>query len=141
MRDINNQNSGDQELYFYMNSGHTDTEAFRQGFHGPYALWFTTGATPTTFDTTFWATLPGITGFVTQAGRGRVTGKASNFRASHNALLSIGWSNSAAEYWVRTDTSGNFVSPFMKPGTYTMTCESLQVFVLSPFIHAYSVRG
>ncbi|KAJ7319231.1 polysaccharide lyase family 4 protein [Mycena albidolilacea] len=129
MRDINNQNSGDQELYFYMNSGHTDTEAFRQGFHGPYALWFTTGATPTTFDTTFWATLPSITGFVAQAGRGRVTGKASNFRASHNTLLSIGWSNSAAEYWVRTDTSGNFVSPFMKPGTYTMTLYEVELAV------------
>jgi rhamnogalacturonan endolyase len=24
---------------------------------------------------------------------------------------------------VRTDTSGNFVSPYMKPGTYTMTRE------------------
>ncbi|KAJ7331393.1 Rhamnogalacturonase B, N-terminal-domain-containing protein [Mycena albidolilacea] len=97
MRDINNQNSDDQELYFYMNSGHTQTEAFRQGFHGPYVL-----------------CLP-------PTARGRVIGKASNFRAAFSTLISIGWSNSAAEYWVRTDTSGNYVSPFMKPGTHTMT--------------------
>ncbi|KAG9076390.1 hypothetical protein FRC06_009527, partial [Ceratobasidium sp. 370] len=43
MRDINNQNSvsGQQEIYFYMNSGHMKTEDFRTGFFGPYALVFT----------------------------------------------------------------------------------------------------
>ncbi|KAJ7899239.1 polysaccharide lyase family 4 protein [Mycena olivaceomarginata] len=120
MRDINNQNNGDQELYFYMNSSHTQTEAFRQGFHGPYALWFTTGATPAIFDTTFWATLPNISAFVAQTARGRVIGKASNFRATFSTLISIGWTNSAAEYWV---------SPFMKPGTYIMTLYEVELAV------------
>ncbi|KAJ6540905.1 hypothetical protein DFH09DRAFT_1368531 [Mycena vulgaris] len=86
MRDIDNQNGGDQE-----------------GFHGPYALWFTTGAAPSAaLNTTFWATLGTISGFVAEAGRGRVTGKASNFRSAHSTLLSIGWSNSA-------DSAGNFL--------------------------------
>jgi rhamnogalacturonan endolyase len=84
MRDINNQNSGDwQELYFYMNSGHTQTETFRQGFHGPYALWFTADATPANFDTTFWATLPNISGFVAQTARGRVIGARPATSALH----------------------------------------------------------
>ncbi|KAJ7092339.1 polysaccharide lyase family 4 protein [Mycena belliarum] len=129
MRDINNQNGGDQELYFYMNSGHTQTESYRQGFHGPYALWFTTGSTPSTFDYTFWEGLTGFLGFVPQSGRGRVSGKASGFRSQFSTLLSIGWSNSAAQYWVRTDSSGNFVSPYMKPGTYTMTLYEVELAV------------
>ncbi|KAJ7148954.1 polysaccharide lyase family 4 protein [Mycena crocata] len=129
MRDINVQTGGDNELYFYMNSGHTNPEAFRQGFHGPYALWFTTGATPGAFDPSFWASLGSISGFVAQAARGRVTGKASGFRSTHSSLLSVGWSNSAAEYWVRADTSGNYVSPFMKPGTYTMTLYEVELAV------------
>ncbi|KIY70849.1 polysaccharide lyase family 4 protein [Cylindrobasidium torrendii FP15055 ss-10] len=121
MRDINNQWGDDQELYFYMNSGHTQTESYRQGLHGPYALWFTSGSTPSTYSTTFWDTLSGISGLVTQASRGRVTGKATGFPSGSSSLISIGWSNSAAQYWVRTDSSGNYVSPYMKPGTYTMT--------------------
>ncbi|KAJ7493708.1 polysaccharide lyase family 4 protein [Mycena latifolia] len=128
MRDIDNQNGGDQEVYFYMNSGHTQTEAYRQGFHGPYALWFTTGATPATFDYSFWEGFS-ILGFVPQSGRGRVTGKASGFRTQFSTLLSVGWSNSVAEYWVRADSSGNYVSPFMKPGTYTMTLYEVELAV------------
>ncbi|KAF7315981.1 Polysaccharide lyase family 4 protein [Mycena indigotica] len=127
-RDIDNQNGGDQEVYFYMNSGHTNPDAFRQGFHGPYALWFTTGGTPTTYDYSFWEQF-NISGYVKQAGRGRVSGKASNFRSQFSSLLSIGWSNSAAQYWVRTDSSGNFVSPYMKPGTYTMTLYEVELAV------------
>lgn len=34
------------EIYNYMNSGHNQTEANRMGFHGPYALMFTSGAAP-----------------------------------------------------------------------------------------------
>ncbi|KAF7296020.1 Polysaccharide lyase family 4 protein [Mycena kentingensis (nom. inval.)] len=127
-RDIDAQHGADSEIYFYMNSGHTNPEAFRQGFHGPYALWFTTGATPTTFDYTFWEQF-NILGYVKQAGRGRILGRASGFRTQFSSLLSIGWSNSAAQYWVRTDTSGNFVSPFMKPGTYTMTLYEVELAV------------
>lgn len=33
--DINNQGGAQQELYWYMNSGHEQTESFRTGFFGP----------------------------------------------------------------------------------------------------------
>lgn len=98
-RDINNQGATDEELYFYMNSGHTQTEAYRQGGHGPYALWFTSGSTPSTFDTTFWDGLPDIKGFVTQDKRGRLTGKATGFPTADANQLVIGWSNTNNQYW------------------------------------------
>lgn len=41
MRDINSQSGDDQELYWYMNSGHVRTEPWRFGLHGPYAMTFT----------------------------------------------------------------------------------------------------
>lgn len=42
MRDINGQTSDDeQELYWYMNSGHVRTEPWRLGLMGPYAMTFT----------------------------------------------------------------------------------------------------
>ncbi|KAJ7663063.1 Rhamnogalacturonase B, N-terminal-domain-containing protein [Mycena polygramma] len=80
-KDINNQGGYQQELYFLslfhdlreidMNSGHTETEAFRQGLHGPYALWFTTGAAPSpSIDPTFWAGLGAVSGLVLPAARG-----------------------------------------------------------------------
>ncbi|KAF5393036.1 hypothetical protein D9757_001197 [Collybiopsis confluens] len=148
-RDIDNQGSAQQELYFCelhcinqyssanqslfsladMNSGHTNTEADRQGMHGPYALWFTTGAAPSgAIDTTFWDGLA-VSGWVTQSGRGRVTGTATGIASTFSTLQSIGFSNSVAEYWVRTDTSGKFTSPFMKPGTYTMTLYKVELAV------------
>jgi rhamnogalacturonan endolyase len=33
--DINNQGGDQQELYWYMNSGHYNPEAWRTGFFGP----------------------------------------------------------------------------------------------------------
>jgi rhamnogalacturonan endolyase len=41
MRDINSQGDADQELYWYMNSGHVRTEPWRFGLMGPYAMTFT----------------------------------------------------------------------------------------------------
>jgi rhamnogalacturonan endolyase len=41
MRDINSQSGDDQELYWYMNSGHVRTEPWRFGLMGPYAMRFT----------------------------------------------------------------------------------------------------
>ncbi|KAF9480922.1 polysaccharide lyase family 4 protein [Pholiota conissans] len=130
-RDIDNQGGDQQELYFYMNSGHTQTESDRTGLFGPYALWFTTGSTPSsTYDTTFWEGLS-VNGLVPKASRGRVTGKASGIPSSFSTLQSIGFSNSAAQYWVRTDSSGAFTSPYMKPGTYTMTLYKVELAVAS----------
>ncbi|KAF9018121.1 hypothetical protein BDZ89DRAFT_1140199 [Hymenopellis radicata] len=114
-----------------MNSGHAQTESYRQGLHGPYALYFTTGSTPSSsYSTAFWEGLS-INGLVPTSSRGRVTGKASGFPSADASYISIGWSNSAAQYWVRTDTSGNYVSPYMKPGTYTMTLYRLELAIAS----------
>ncbi|KAJ2919028.1 hypothetical protein MD484_g1464, partial [Candolleomyces efflorescens] len=111
-RDINNQGSAQQELYYYMNSGHAQTEQFRMGLHGPYALSFTTGAQPSaSINTLFWEGLS-VKGLVPQSGRGRVIGRSSGVPSSFAGLQVVG---------TRTDSSGRFTSPFMKPGTYTMT--------------------
>ncbi|KAF9249181.1 hypothetical protein L218DRAFT_952045, partial [Marasmius fiardii PR-910] len=109
-RDINNQGGSVQELYFYMNSGHTQTER-----------WVFTGHNPL-----FWEGL-NVQGYVGQSGRGRITGRASGFPSQFSSLISIGWSNANAQYWARADTGGNFVSPYMKPGTYTMTLYSVEL--------------
>ncbi|KXN85564.1 putative rhamnogalacturonate lyase A [Leucoagaricus sp. SymC.cos] len=130
-RDIDNQGGSVQELYYYMNSGHTQTEANRMGLHGPYALWFTTGTTPSAaINTAFWEGLS-VTGLVPVASRGVVGGKASGFPSSYASYMSVGFSNSEAQYWVRTDTSGAFTSPRMKPGTYTMTLYRMELAVAS----------
>lgn len=121
-RDIDNQGGSVQELYFYMNSGHTQTESNRMGLHGPYALWFTSGSTPSSsYDLSFWDTV-NPSGYVKQSGRGFISGKAIGVPSAYASQTVIGWSNSAAQYWARAESStGNFYSPAMKPGTYTMT--------------------
>lgn len=128
-RDIDNQGTSQQEFYFYMNSGHTQTESFRTGLHGPYALWFTTGSTPSSdIDTSFWDALD-VTGWVSEADRGRVTGSATGYPSAYSDYMTVGFSNSVAQYWVRTDSDGDFVSPYMKPGTYTMTLYKMELAV------------
>lgn len=72
-------------------------------------------------DTAFMAGL-GISGYVALAGRGYVSGKAIDIPSAFTSSITVGWSNSAAQYWATTDSSNNFYSPPMKPGTYTMSC-------------------
>ncbi|KAF2125539.1 polysaccharide lyase family 4 protein [Dothidotthia symphoricarpi CBS 119687] len=119
-RDINSNNAGDStNLYFYMNSGHVQTESFRQGLHGPYAMAFTRSGIPSggsSLDTTFFKDLS-ITGYVAPSARGTVTGTATGAASSMQKVLH--WYNSAAQYWVYADSTGKFTSPAMKPGTYT----------------------
>lgn len=118
-RDINSNNAGDStNLYFYMNSGHVQTESYRMGLHGPYALTFSRSGTPSgkTMDTTFFASL-GITGYVGPSGRGTVTGTATGVSSNFQRVLH--WYNGNAQYWAYADSSGKFTSPAMKPGTYT----------------------
>ncbi|CAE6424308.1 unnamed protein product [Rhizoctonia solani] len=120
-RDIDNQSGAQQEVYFYMNSGHAQTESYRMGLHGPYLLQFTTGAAPSAdISLAFWDGM-GVTGWVPTSGRGYVKGKASGAPSAFANLVVVGWSNSNSQYWARADSSGNFYSPAMKPGTYTMT--------------------
>ena len=119
-RDINTNNGGDYtSLTFYMNSGHVQTEKFRQGLHGPYALAFTRSGVPaggSSMDTTFFKDL-GITGYVAPSARGTVSGTATGVGSSFQRVLH--WYNDAAQYWAYADSSGKFTSPAMKPGTYT----------------------
>ncbi|KAJ5667835.1 uncharacterized protein N7477_006405 [Penicillium maclennaniae] len=100
------------------NSGHVQTESYRQGLHGPYLMYFSRSGTPSTdIDTSFFADL-NIEGYVATSGRGYVKGTASG--ADDSLDWVVHWYNDAAQYWTYTSSSGSFTSPAMKPGTYTM---------------------
>lgn len=119
-RDINSNNLGDySSLYFYMNSNHVQTEAFRQGLHGPYALVFSRSGIPSTSeaDTSFFADLE-ITGYASASARGQVSGTASGVDSTFQKV--VHWYNDEYQYWTYPSSSGSFTSPAMRPGTYTM---------------------
>ncbi|MBW3629179.1 MAG: hypothetical protein KY464_07775 [Gemmatimonadetes bacterium] len=117
-RDINNQGSAQQELYNYMNSGHTQTDAqYRMGLHGPYALVVTSGEAPNPNLDMSWMGALGLTGWVKE--RGQVTGTVSG--APSEVPIVVGWANERAQYWARANAGGGFASPAMIPGTYAMT--------------------
>ncbi|KAJ4364486.1 hypothetical protein N0V83_009080 [Neocucurbitaria cava] len=119
MRDINSQTTdSDQELYWYMNSGHVRTEDWRSGLNGPFAMTFTAaGTTPSgNLDTSFFGSLK-IDGYVGESGRGSVSGKASGVPDNFEAVLH--WYNKDAQYWTKAQ-GGAYKSPLMKPGSYTM---------------------
>ena len=123
-RDIQNQSSsttsGDTEVYNYMNSGHNQTEAYRMGFHGPYALMFTTGAAPAMPDMSWFDGL-GLTGYVNAAGRGTVSVAGVTGRDTHFGYT-IGFANANAQYWIAADpTDGHATKSGMLPGAYAMT--------------------
>ncbi|KAK3331503.1 rhamnogalacturonase B, partial [Apodospora peruviana] len=119
MRDINSQSGDDQELYWYMNSGHVRTEPWRFGLMGPYAMRFTTGAKPSgDLDTSFFESLS-IQGYVPASKRGSVSGTATGVPSTFQTVLH--WYNNASQYWaIASPNGGNYTSPLMKPGTYTM---------------------
>ncbi|THU95078.1 polysaccharide lyase family 4 protein [Dendrothele bispora CBS 962.96] len=117
-RDIDNQGSAQQEVYFYMNSNHEQTEAYRTGFFGPYALVFTDGTAPSgDLDTSFMDDL-GLEGYVAAADRGTVTGTYSG--TLEDIPVTIGFKNDDAQYWA-SGSSGSFSGPAMRPGTYDVT--------------------
>ncbi|CCO35774.1 hypothetical protein BN14_09894 [Rhizoctonia solani AG-1 IB] len=121
-RDIDNQNSpsddGAQEVYFYMNSNHEQTESYRTGFFGPYALVFTSGTAPSSsLDLSFFENLD-LKGYVASSGRGIVSGTISGVSSSFTAV--VGLNNSAAQYW-GTASGGTFSISGVKPGSYTAT--------------------
>ncbi|KAJ5119452.1 hypothetical protein N7448_010121 [Penicillium atrosanguineum] len=108
-RDINTNNVGTYTgLYWYMNSGHVQTESYRQAAAVPPS---------TDIDTSFFADLD-IEGYVATSGRGYVKGTASGADSSFDWV--IHWYNDDAQYWTYTSSSGSFTSPAMKPGTYSM---------------------
>ena len=116
-RDINSQTTDDtEEMYFYMYSGHAQTEDFRKNqLHGPYALCFTAGPPPAMPAMGWMGTLD-LKGWVAQ--RGRVTGTATGLMK--DVPYTVYLSNPAAQYWTRVDANGKFTTTSMKPGSYTM---------------------
>ncbi|KAG8718172.1 hypothetical protein FRC09_013068 [Ceratobasidium sp. 395] len=117
-RDINNQGSAQQELYWYMNSGHMVTETFRTGFFGPYAMVFTSGSAPSSsLDTSFFSSL-GVKGYVAASGRGTVKGTISGVASGFTIV--VGLKNSASQYW-GTASGSSYTISGVKPGTYTAT--------------------
>lgn len=119
-RDINTNNAGDStNLYWYMNSGHVQTEDFRTGLHGPYVMTWSRSGVPkiSEFDFSFMADLD-LEGYVADSGRGTVTGTASGVSSEYEIVMH--WYNDDAQYWTYASSSGAFTSPAMKSGTYTM---------------------
>ena len=112
------------ELYTYTFSGHSQTEAFRPGLKGPYALIFTTStATPAAPDYT-WIDSSGIgsqiSGYVGASGRGALTGTASGVPSTLQATVAL--SNAADQYWALPNAStGVYTIAGILPGTYTET--------------------
>ncbi|KAK7752233.1 aspartate-semialdehyde dehydrogenase-like protein [Diatrype stigma] len=119
-RDIESNNAGAAtNLYWYMNSGHVQTESYRTNvLHGPYMLSFSRSGVPKakSYDTSFFSELS-IQGYVPTSSRGYVKGTASGVSSSYQIV--VHWYNSAAQYWTIASSSGAFTSPAMKPGTYT----------------------
>ncbi len=119
-RDIEQQGtSASVEVYNYMWSAHNQTEAQRLGvLHGPYALMVAGTSAPAAPDMTFMYGL-GLTGAVAAAGRGWVAGNAAG--VTSGSAATVGWANATAQYWATPQSTGDFASPLMKPGTYTQT--------------------
>ncbi|KAG9079128.1 hypothetical protein FS749_008799 [Ceratobasidium sp. UAMH 11750] len=118
-RDINrDRGSSYHALYWYMNSGHAQTETKRTGLMGPYAMVFSRSGYPSgSLDVSFFSQL-GISGYVGTSGRGTVTGTATGISTSYQRV--VHWFNDVAQYWAYANSAGTFTTPPMKAGTYTM---------------------
>ncbi len=124
-KDIDYQTTSPQstELYTYTFSGHSQTENFRPGLHGFYALEFTTtSTTPPPLDYSWIDTLglgSHITGYTGASGRGTLAGTATGVPSGLQATVAL--SNAADQYWATPDAGGNYTIPGVLPGTYTET--------------------
>lgn len=119
-RDINlNWGGSYHSVTYYMNSGHVQTEDYRQGFHGPYVFAFTRSGIPSasSYDVSFFDSL-GLTGYTAASGRGYVKGTASGVSSSFPIV--VHWYNSNYQAWAYASSSGSFTSPALVAGTYTM---------------------
>lgn len=119
-KDIDFQSTGAAvEIYNMPYSGHSLTDAFRPGLHGPYALVLTNGvAAPTIPNYSFIDGL-GLAGWVSPSARGAITGKISGIAPGR--VPTVGLSNAAAQFWATPDAAGNYTIPNVIPGTYTET--------------------
>lgn len=90
------------------------------GLHGPYLLQFSRSGIPKLREAdTSWMAELGLQGYVADADRGQVAGTASGVDSSEHQIV-LHWFNDEAQYWVYASSNGQFTSPLMKPGTYTM---------------------
>jgi rhamnogalacturonan endolyase len=118
-RSLLNQCGSDQEITYIVNYGEAQTEAYRTGILNSYTLVFTGGGTPGTIDTS-WFNNMGLSGYLSSAGRGRVTGVGIAGRDT-NYTYTVGFSNSTAQYFTTAAASNGYYScAGMRPGTYTM---------------------
>jgi rhamnogalacturonan endolyase len=115
--DIQFQSGDDTEVYNVMNHATGQTEAFRMGLYGPYALCFTTGSTPTVPDFS-WMSGLGLKGWVSSRGNVAMVGLSG---MDSNYKYTYGFANSEAQYWATASSTGYAQCYNMKPGTYTMT--------------------
>ncbi|WP_045737238.1 rhamnogalacturonan lyase B N-terminal domain-containing protein [Xanthomonas sp. MUS 060] len=109
------------ELYNYMFSNHTQTESYRGGLHGVYALLFTDGgpAPDAATDLSFVDARLKLKGFVDNTGRGAVSGQVSGVANGQPAV--VGLSNDQAQYWASADSTGQFQIASVLPGHYRIT--------------------
>ncbi len=118
-RDIEQQGTTDNQLYNYLWSAHNQTEDQRLDvLYGPYALMVADETTPDAPDMSFMYDF-GFESAVTTAERGYVVGGA--YGATSGTTVTVGWANTTAQYWATPDSSSDYTSPAMKPGSYTMT--------------------
>jgi rhamnogalacturonan endolyase len=120
-KDIDFQNN---ELYTYTFSGHSQTENFRPGLKGFYALMATnTNTPPSAPDYSFIDTLgvgSHISGYTGASGRGTLSGTASGVPSGLQATVAL--SNAADQYWALPDSvTGAYTISGIMPGTYTET--------------------
>ncbi|MCC4597909.1 polysaccharide lyase family protein [Xanthomonas campestris pv. phormiicola] len=126
------------ELYNYMFSNHTQTQAYRGGLHGVYALLFTDGSAPAAAltDLGFVDATLGLEGFLGNAGRGAVSGKVAGVAAGQPAL--VGLSNADAQYWTRAGASGDFQLANVRPGRYRITLYQNELEVAQSALEVYA---
>lgn len=102
-----------------MNSGHEQTDAYRIGAFGPYALVFTSGSAPSsTMDLSFMSDTLGLGSIVPTASRGSATGTVSGIPSGFTATVSF--TNSKSQYWAVASGS-TYTSPLMRASTYDVT--------------------
>ncbi|WP_411379790.1 rhamnogalacturonan lyase B N-terminal domain-containing protein [Pseudomonas sp. MPB26] len=109
------------EMYNYMFSNHTQTEAYRGGLHGVYGLLFTDAGPPSSAltDLRFVNNSLGLRGYVDSAARGSVSAHLSGVAPGLPAL--IGLSNASAQYWARADARGDAQLTGVRAGQYRTT--------------------
>ncbi|MGN6727752.1 MAG: rhamnogalacturonan lyase B N-terminal domain-containing protein, partial [Tepidisphaeraceae bacterium] len=107
------------EMYNCLFTGHEQTEAYRQGLQGPYAMQFTNGSAPAAPNYSFLEGV-GISGLVPASQRGAITGTASGVAVGHQSVVTL--TNANAQYWAYADAStGTYTISGVLPGTYTET--------------------